>query len=142
MGRPAKHAEERRTVSRAEVNEPARLRPNDWSVLTVHIVDFSPQGFRASCDATLKPHSYVSLEIGGIGSVPARVVWSDQGQFGAKFIHPINPAHCAWTRRDAQRAAWDEATPHEARQVAELLAIRARDRSPLAPQERTDEEQA
>jgi hypothetical protein len=108
------------------LKEPARLRPNDWSSLEVEVLDFSPQGFRASCDAALKIRSYVTLDVPGFGAVPAQVVWCKDGAFGARFLQPIDPQLCGWTRGEDDPLAWQEAAPEEAREVARLLAVRIR----------------
>ncbi|HEY0043422.1 MAG TPA: PilZ domain-containing protein [Allosphingosinicella sp.] len=117
---------ERRNVPRTEVRAPARLRPNDWSSLEVEVVDFSPQGFRAACDAILKIKSYVTLDVPGFGAVPAQVVWCREGGFGARFLQPIDPRLCGWTRTGEDPLAWEEAAPEEAKEVARLLAVRVR----------------
>jgi hypothetical protein len=117
---------DRRKFPRSEVKAPARLRPNDWSSLEVEVADFSPQGFRATCDAALRTHSYVTLDVPGFGAVPAQVVWCREGAFGARFVQPIDPRLCGWTRTGEDPLAWQEAAPQEAREVARLLAVRVR----------------
>jgi hypothetical protein len=117
---------DRRKTLRSEVRAPARLRPNDWSSLEVEVVDFSPHGFRAACDAALKIRSYVTLDVPGFGAVPAQVVWCKDNAFGARFVQPIDPRLCGWTRNGEDPLAWQEAAPEEAREVARLLAVRIR----------------
>ena len=90
-----------RKVERLAVEEATRMRPNDWSSVEVKMVDLSPLGFRASCDARIIPGSCVSLDIPGIGDVLAQVEWRRDGEFGARFVAPIELAACRW--RFAQR---------------------------------------
>src|SRR3954464_10638901 len=90
-----------RQVERLAIDEATRLKPNDWSSLEVRMVDLSPLGFRASCDARILPGSCVSLDIPGIGEALAQVEWRRDGEFGARFVPPIELAACRW--RFAQR---------------------------------------
>jgi hypothetical protein len=90
-----------RKAERLAVDESTRLKPNDWSSIEVRMVDLSPLGFRASCDARIVPGSCVSLDIPGIGDVLAQVEWHRDEEFGARFIAPIELAACRW--RFAQR---------------------------------------
>ena len=90
-----------RRAERLAVDEATRLKPNDWSSTEVRMVDLSPLGFRASCEARILPGSCVSLDIPGIGEVLAQVEWRRENEFGARFITPIVLAACRW--RFAQR---------------------------------------
>ena len=88
---------ERRGRPRLGVSAPARLRPNDWSTTQVDMIDISEAGFRAAGDVCFRIGAYVSLQVPGIGWVEGLIVWQHLGQFGARFVLPINLAHCAWT---------------------------------------------
>jgi hypothetical protein len=90
-----------RKVERLSVDEATRMKPNDWSSTEVRMVDLSPLGFRASCEARIIPGSCVSLDIPGIGEVLAQVEWRREDEFGARFVAPIELAACRW--RFAQR---------------------------------------
>jgi hypothetical protein len=90
-----------RQVERVAIDEATRLKPNDWSSIEVRMVDLSPLGFRASCEARIVPGSCVSLDIPGIGEVLAQVEWRKDQEFGARFVTPIELAACRW--RFAQR---------------------------------------
>jgi hypothetical protein len=116
---------DRRCSPRAHVNELARLRPNDWSAIQVEVLNFSAGGFRATCDATLKIHSYVSLEVPGFGVVSAKIVWCKEGQFGGRFVQPIDPRLCAWLQ-SAEDEQCKEPAPEVAKNVASRLSDRAR----------------
>lgn len=72
-----------------ELDEPARLHPNEWSSLEVRVLDCSEGGFRAACDAKVRIGFLVTLEIPGIGPAEARVSWCRGKEFGASFLRPI-----------------------------------------------------
>jgi hypothetical protein len=93
---------ERRENPRMAVASAARLRPNNWSAAEVDMVDFSSAGFRAAGDLLLRIGGYISLEIPGVGWVEARIVWQQHSEFGARFVTPVNPDHCAWLSRHAR----------------------------------------
>ncbi|MET1113088.1 MAG: PilZ domain-containing protein [Allosphingosinicella sp.] len=86
-----------RRSERLPVDAETRLRPNSWSSLQVKMLDLSASGFRAECEARVRPGSSVSLDVPGIGSVDAQVEWQRGGQFGARFFSPIELKKCQWT---------------------------------------------
>lgn len=79
-----------RRSERIEVDEKARLKPNDWSSLEVRIVDLSKDGFRAECDATILCGSPIRIALPGLGEVEAQVTWRRHGELGARFMTPID----------------------------------------------------
>jgi hypothetical protein len=83
-----------RRIERIEVDETARLKPNEWSSLEVRLVDLSTDGFRARCDAVVLRGSLVKIELPGIGEVEAQVSWRRRGELGARFLAPIDMALC------------------------------------------------
>jgi hypothetical protein len=102
-----------RRSERIEVDATTRLRPNDWSSLEVRLVDLSAEGFRVQCDATVLRGSLVRVALPGLGEVEAQVSWRRRGEFGARFIVPIDLG-----------AAGIEPVPSE-RVLARLLVQRA-----------------
>jgi hypothetical protein len=90
---------ERRARPRLRISSAARLRPNDWSATQVDMLDISEHGFRASGEILFRIGLYVSLQVPGIGWVEAQIVWQHLDQFGARFVMPIDLAHCGWTER-------------------------------------------
>ncbi len=82
------------------LDESTRLRPNEWSSLEIRMVDLSPCGFRAHCEARLRPGSCVSLDIPGVGAVEAQVEWQRDDMLGARFFQPIEVERCTWTARE------------------------------------------
>lgn len=86
-----------RRAERLPLDAETRLRPNSWSSLQINMLDLSASGFRAECEARVKPGSSVSLDVPGIGPVDAQVEWRRGDQFGARFYAPIKLANCQWT---------------------------------------------
>ena len=86
-----------RRSERLPVDAETRLRPNSWSSLQIKMLDLSASGFRAECEARVKPGGSVSLDVPGIGSVDAQVEWQRGDQFGARFFAPIDLKSCQWT---------------------------------------------
>ncbi|HEX8572701.1 MAG TPA: PilZ domain-containing protein [Allosphingosinicella sp.] len=93
-----------RKTERLPLDAETRLRPNSWSSLQIRMLDLSESGFRAECEARVKPGGSVSLDVPGIGSVEAQVEWQRGGQFGARFFAPIELSHCGWTFRERHHA--------------------------------------
>ena len=101
MGGRAEGQETReRRAERMPLDESTRLRPNEWSSLEIRMIDLSSCGFRANCEARLRPGSCVSLDIPGVGAVDAQVEWQRDDMFGARFFQPIDVASCTWTARE------------------------------------------
>lgn len=113
---------DRRELPRQALERVAKLSPNEWSSIQVTLVDLSEHGFRVRCDAMLRVGSFVLIGIAGIGQVSAKVIWRRDGEFGAKFIRPLNLQHCEWTKGDAA-----DILPgvEEAAELARALASRA-----------------
>ena len=86
-----------RRAERLPLDAETRLRPNSWSSLQIRMLDLSASGFRAQCEARVKPGGSVSLDVPGIGSVDAQVEWQRDDQFGARFFAPIELDSCQWT---------------------------------------------
>jgi len=102
-----------RQAERLGLDAAARLRPNEWSSIEATMIDLSALGFRARCDARVRPGSGVSIDISGIGPVDAQVEWQRGDEFGARFFVPIELSRCEWTLRERGQA------------LAELLVERA-----------------
>lgn len=97
-GAQGRHAE------RLPVEAETRLKPNSWSSLSVRMLDLSCAGFRAACEARLRPGGCVTLDVPGIGEVDAQVEWQRGEEFGARFIFPIDLDRCEWTLADKKQA--------------------------------------
>lgn len=98
MGSKEDFPEDReRRAERVKLDEAARLHPNDWSSLEIRMIDLSPLGFKASCEAKLQRGGCVSLDVAGVGSIEAQVEWQRGDTFGARFLEPIDLSKCTWT---------------------------------------------
>jgi hypothetical protein len=85
-----------RRAERLALDESTRLKPNSWSSVEIRMLDLSPLGFRASCEARLVPGSGVTLDIPGLGVIEAQVEWQRGNQFGARFFAEIDLERCSW----------------------------------------------
>ena len=127
-----------RRAERLALDESARLKPNSWSSLEIRVLDVSPLGFRADCEARLQAGSAVTLEVPGLGSVEAQVEWQRGNQLGARFFTPIDLDRCEWRlgdqpnplaqmlvqRAQALTAGRGRAEAHIRRRILESLPIR------------------
>lgn len=62
----------------------------------MRVLDISPSGFRAECEARILVGTPVTLQIAGIGAVRAHLTWRRGQRFGAKFDQPVDLAACTW----------------------------------------------
>jgi len=117
-----------RREKRTQVDEPARLHPNSWSSIEVRVLDLSPNGFRAECEAQVKVGSHVTLELEGAGPASARVTWRRGNRFGAKFDVAIDLSSCSWTPLCDQvvlsRMLFDRVEAHRSGQFGQELELR------------------
>jgi hypothetical protein len=105
-----------RRAERLALDESTRLQPNSWSSLEVRMLDLSPLGFRAHCEARVQRGGGVTLEIPGLGAVEAQVEWQRGNEFGARFFSEIDLDRCEWSLGD------------RAHPLAQLLVQRAQAR--------------
>ncbi|MGZ8359573.1 MAG: hypothetical protein ACXWUX_03545 [Allosphingosinicella sp.] len=127
-----------RKANRMVVDEPVRLHPNEWSSLEVRLLDCSAAGFRAECDARVRPGNLVTLEVPGVGPTRAHISWCEGREFGARFVEEIPfeqaelklaPAETVLARLLVQRAAAHRGNlrDHEAelrRRILDTLPMR------------------
>ena len=78
-----------RRSERIAVDAPARLQPNEWSAVEVRLLDCSLDGFRAVCEARVPAGMVVTLDLPGLGPTRAQVSWHRPGEFGARFVEPL-----------------------------------------------------
>ena len=71
------------------------IRPDPTTPIDVDVVDLSVDGFRMSIDTKMEIGAPLSLGLGGMGMVPARVAWSADGQYGCEFVTPLTPEQFA-----------------------------------------------
>ena len=101
--KPRGHEQGRR-AERVAVDAETRLRPNSWSSIEVRVLDLSSFGFRAHCEARLRPGGCVTLDVPGIGAVEAQVEWQRGDEFGARFYGELDLERCGWTLRERHNA--------------------------------------
>ena len=99
-GKAERQERSERRAERMPLDESTRLRPNEWSSLEIRMIDLSSCGFRANCEARLRPGSCVSLDIPGVGAIDAQVEWQRGDMLGARFYQPIDVERCTWTARE------------------------------------------
>jgi hypothetical protein len=85
-----------RREKRTQVDEAARLHPNDWSSIEVRVLDVSSSGFRVECDARILVGTAVRLDVAGVGPLQAHVTWRRGERFGASFDLPADLTACTW----------------------------------------------
>ncbi len=90
---------------RVQTDDSAELR-HRYSV-EIRVRNVSAEGFMAVCDERVEIGSEVSLDVAGIGFVPAQVRWQIADRMGGMFLDPISLTQCAWTatRIDAEAQA-------------------------------------
>ena len=57
------------------------------------VLDLSRWGLMAQSDAPLSVRAYVYVVLPGVGSLPGRVTWTNNGCFGANLLEPITDHH-------------------------------------------------
>lgn len=87
MGSPA-YAEIRRE-DRDEIHYRARAFGPDARALTLLIVNISPHGLMARCDADFEPGQKLRVNLPTAGSVVAEVRWSLGGRIGCQFERAV-----------------------------------------------------
>ena len=83
-GRPAWNAQRR------VVNFTAHARTTGSDIAEVKVTDLSTTGCRLRCKHPLEPDAEIWLKISGTGARRARIVWSEDGQFGCEFQSPMD----------------------------------------------------
>ena len=130
-----------RRAERLALDESTRLKPNSWSSLEIRMLDLSPLGFRAECEARLQVGGGITLEIPGLGAIDAQVEWQRGNQFGARFYAEIDLASCTWMlgdrpnplaqllvqRAQAKAAGRGRAEAQIRRRILETLPMRKND---------------
>ena len=95
---------DRREGQRRVADGSAELSPHELQGARIRVLDLSPSGLRARCQSRLSVGKVVSLAVPGAGLVPARVMWAAGGEFGAKFLRPVDLSECAWRVEAGPRA--------------------------------------
>ena len=94
-----------RRRAREPLDVAAKLYRHDWSRATVKVINCSAEGFCVqSCEALSPVGSVIALELPQIGVAHARVIWSNNGELGAKFMRPLDVTRTGWFKRVEQTA--------------------------------------
>ena len=92
-----------RRDGRERLDVAARLYLHDCSRSAVKVVDCTADGFCVrSCEPLSPAGTVVALELPQIGVAHARVIWSGNGELGAKFMRPIDVSRTGWFQRVEQ----------------------------------------
>ncbi|KQN26446.1 pilus assembly protein PilZ [Sphingomonas sp. Leaf33] len=78
-----------RREDRDEVHYRARATHADGRTLQLLIVNISPHGFMARCDASVAEDDQLRVTLPGLGAVPADVRWALGGRVGCELGKPI-----------------------------------------------------
>lgn len=72
----------------------ANVRPDGLRNVQVRLCDISEAGFMAECAERVALGSMIAIDLPGLGATHARVRWNMGGRIGARFVTPIDLAHC------------------------------------------------
>lgn len=86
-----------RRPGRTPVAGRTQLRAHSWYSIEVTVCDVSTSGFMAECSEPVRIGSYVFLDLPGVGSVNAQVLWQLGDRMGGMFVDPISLYRCEWT---------------------------------------------
>ena len=78
-----------RREGRDEVHYRARGTHADGRVLQLLVVNISPNGLMARCDAAVAENDRVRIALPGLGALGAQVRWALGGRIGCQFDRPI-----------------------------------------------------
>ena len=82
-----------RREDREEVHHRTRCIHHDGRTLQLLVVNISPHGFMARCEAPIADGDGLRVTLPGVGVVPATVRWALGGRIGCQFDRPIALAH-------------------------------------------------
>jgi hypothetical protein len=82
-----------RCEERDDVHHRARAIHADGRTLQMLVVNISPHGFMARCEAPIVDGDTLRLALPGVGMVPANVRWALGGRIGCQFDRPMALAH-------------------------------------------------
>lgn len=84
-------AQEDRSAHRIRISIPASLRASGSKTFQTAVRDLSLSGFSATAMSFIHPGTLCWLTLPGMDSLPARVVWWDNGLVGGAFEQLISP---------------------------------------------------
>lgn len=84
-------AQEDRSAARVKLSIPASLRPSGGRSFQTVVRDLSLSGFSATAVSRIHPGTRCWLTMPGMESLPAKVVWWDNGLIGCAFENLLSP---------------------------------------------------
>lgn len=78
-----------RLVHRDEVEHRTRAVAPDGRTVTFLVVNVSPQGLMARCEAHIEPGNLLRIQLPILGDTGAEVRWTMGGRVGCQFHQPI-----------------------------------------------------
>lgn len=84
-------AQEDRSAPRTKLSIPASLRASGSKGYQTVVRDLSLSGFSATAIGRLHPGTYCWITLPGLGSMPAQVVWWENGLVGCAFEQLMSP---------------------------------------------------
>ncbi len=82
-----------RREDRDEVHYRARAVHADGRPLQLLVVNLSPHGFMARCEASIADADMLRVTLPGVGQIGAHVRWALGGRIGCQFDRPMALAH-------------------------------------------------
>ena len=82
-----------RREDRDEVHHRTRATHPDGRTLQLLVVNLSPHGCMARCEAPIADGDTIRIMLPGVGQMPAHVRWALGGRIGCQFDRPIPIAH-------------------------------------------------
>ncbi len=82
-----------RREDRDEVHYRTRAVHADGRPLQVLVVNLSPHGFMARCEARMADADLIRITLPGVGQLATHVRWALGGRIGCQFERPISLAH-------------------------------------------------
>ncbi|MES2338673.1 MAG: PilZ domain-containing protein [Pseudomonadota bacterium] len=82
-----------RREDRDEVHYRTRGAHRDGRILQMIVVNLSPHGFMARCEAPLAEGDMLRITLPGVGAIAANIRWALGGRIGCQFDRPIALAH-------------------------------------------------
>lgn len=82
---------EARRAERRRADAPTTVRATATGPVDAHVHDISQTGAKIECDAELLIGDFVSIGLGGAGSVQAIVVWRKGHEYGLNFAISLSP---------------------------------------------------
>lgn len=81
-----------RLVHRDEVEHRTRATGPDSRAAPFLVVNMSPQGLMARCEAAFEPGDLLRIQLPILGETGAEVRWALGGRIGCQFLQPIGEA--------------------------------------------------